>query len=99
LGYLNNYVKSNQALFYGYGFSELGRKKIDIYARTYWDHFTCGRKNSTSRCEQYLKGLFHECKSNVERMQERIPGSDYEQLQYFVSESDWDAQGVMMDVA
>jgi|GEM_PF-4545450 hypothetical protein len=32
-------------------------------------------------------------------MQERIPGSDYEQLQYFVSESDWDAQGVMMDVA
>jgi len=31
-------------------------------------------------------------------MQERIPGSDYQQLQYFVSESDWDAQGVMMDV-
>jgi len=32
-------------------------------------------------------------------MQERIPESDYQQLQYFVSESDWNAHGVMMDVA
>lgn len=32
-------------------------------------------------------------------MQERIPGSDYQQLQYFISESDWDAQGVIMEVA
>lgn len=32
-------------------------------------------------------------------MQERIPDSDYQQLQYFISESDWDAQGVMMEVA
>lgn len=35
----------------------------------------------------------------MERMQERIPDSDYQQLQYFISESDWDAQGVMMEVA
>ncbi|MBK6931078.1 MAG: hypothetical protein IPH12_09450 [Saprospirales bacterium] len=26
-----------------------------------------------SHCEEYLKGLFHDCKSNIERMQERIP--------------------------
>lgn len=32
-------------------------------------------------------------------MQERIPDSDYQQLQYFISESDWEAQGVMMEVA
>lgn len=32
-------------------------------------------------------------------MHERIPDSDYQQLQYFISESDWDAQGLMMEVA
>ncbi len=32
-------------------------------------------------------------------MQERIPDSDYQQLQYFISESDWEAQGVMTEVA
>ena len=32
-------------------------------------------------------------------MQERIPDSDNQQLQYFISESGWEAQGVMMEVA
>lgn len=46
-----------------------------------------------------MKGLFHSCKSNIERMQERVPDSNYQQLQYFISESNWDADGVMMEVA
>ncbi len=37
--------------------------------------------------------------TQLERMQERIPESDYQQLQYVISESGWDAQGVTMDVA
>ncbi len=43
--------------------------------------------------------MFHECKSNVERMVERIPESNYQQLQHFISESEWDAKAVMKDVA
>jgi hypothetical protein len=35
----------------------------------------------------------------IERMHERIPDSGHQQLQYFISESDWDAQGVIMEVA
>ena len=43
--------------------------------------------------------MFYECKSNVERMIERIPDSNYQQLQHFISESEWDAKAVMRDVA
>jgi len=52
-----------------------------------------------SHCEEYLKGLFHDCKSNIERMQERIPESDYQNLQHFISHSPWDWQGVMGEVS
>jgi len=48
---------------------------------------------------EYLQGLFHECKSNVERMVERIPDSNYQQLQHFISESEWDGKAVMKEVA
>ncbi len=47
---------------------------------------------------EYLQGLFHECKSNIERMQERIPESNYQQLQHFISESGWSAQEVIKEV-
>jgi SRSO17 transposase len=46
-----------------------------------------------------MQGLFHECKSNVERMVERVPDSNYQQLQHFISESEWDARDVMKEVA
>ena len=46
-----------------------------------------------------MKGFFHECKSNIERMQERVVDSNYQQLQYFMSESNWDYQGVIMEVS
>lgn len=61
--------------------------------------FVCHRRNIIGQCEQYLSGLLHECKSNIERMVERIPGSDYEQLQHFISDSPWDALAVMDAVA
>ena len=32
-------------------------------------------------------------------MTERIPESNYQQLQHFISESEWDAKAVMRDVA
>jgi SRSO17 transposase len=61
--------------------------------------FVCHKTNSITQCGQYLSGLLHECKSNIERMVERIPGSDYEQLQHFISDSPWDSLAVMDTVA
>lgn len=67
-------------------------EKITNYASAYKGYFVCGTKNNMSHCEEYLKGLFHDCKSNIERMQERIPESDYQNLQHFISHSPWDWQ-------
>lgn len=57
--------------------------------------FVCHKTDNISKCEQFLTGLLHECKSNIERMAERIPESDYHQLQHFISKSPWDAMAVM----
>ena len=51
------------------------------------------------KCSQFIAGLLHDCKSNIERMVERVPGSDYDQLQHFISNSPWDSQAVMKSVA
>ena len=52
-----------------------------------------------AHCQQYVKGMFHDCRSNVERMNERLPDSSYDALHHFISVSDWDGQAVMDEVA
>lgn len=75
------------------------RKKLEDYALAYSALFRCGRKNNARRCAEYLKGLFHECKSNIERMTEHIADSNYQQLQHFISHSEWSAEAVMQEAA
>ena len=57
--------------------------------------FVCHKTDNLPKCEQFVTGLLYECKSNIERMAERIPQSDYYQLQHFISHSPWDAFAVM----
>lgn len=52
-----------------------------------------------AHCQQYVKGLFHACRSNVERMSERLPNAGYDALHHFISVSAWDGQAVMDEVA
>jgi SRSO17 transposase len=52
-----------------------------------------------AHCQQYIKGLFHACRSNVERMTERLPDSTYDALHHFISASNWDGPAVMGEVA
>lgn len=63
------------------------------------DKFICHRRDNTEKCGQYLAGLLHDCKSNIERMSEQVSGSEYNQLHHFISESPWDSLGVMDVVA
>ena len=60
--------------------------------------FRCGSRSNVGCGFEYVQGLFHECKSNIERMQERIPESNYQQLQHFISESGWSAGEVIKEV-
>ena len=73
--------------------------KINQYLQGFCELFVCHRTDNLEKCEQYLSGLLHECKSNLERMVERVPESDYEQIQHFISDSPWDAVRVMDAVA
>jgi SRSO17 transposase len=61
--------------------------------------FVCHKTDSISKCGQFISGLLHECKSNIERITERVLGSDYDQLQHFISVSPWDSFAVMNSLA
>lgn len=73
--------------------------KISEYLKGFGALFVCHRTDNINKCGQFLSGLLHECKSNIERMVERVVGSDYEQLQHFISDSPWDGVAVMAAVA
>jgi SRSO17 transposase len=61
--------------------------------------FICHRTNNLFKCEQFIYGLFDDCKSNIERITERIPDINYDQLHHFISESPWESFPVMDAVA
>ncbi len=46
-----------------------------------------------------MKGLFQSKKKNMERIEEKVPEVEYEQLQYFLSESKWQHRPVMDQVS
>lgn len=74
-------------------------QKITEYLQGFGRLFVCHKTDNISKCGQFLSGLLHECKSNIERMVERVPDSDYDQLQHFISDSPWDSLAVMDAVA
>lgn len=73
--------------------------KINQYLKGFCELFICHRTNNIDKCEVYVSGLLHECESNIERMVERVPDSDYEQIQHFISNSPWNGVAVMDAVA
>lgn len=77
----------------------LNETAIRLYSITYKFLFQCHRYNQLAHCEQYLAGLFHECKSNIERMSERVPNSDAQNLNHFISNAPWEALAVMAHTA
>lgn len=68
------------------------------YVSFYGAHFQCHRRSNEETAYQYLCGLFHDGKHNIERMNERIVDSTYASLQHFVSDSPWDHKLVLSAV-
>lgn len=66
-----------------------------MYSSRYGSLFKVHRRENAERVGQYLEGLFHEGKHNIERMNERIESSSYHQLQHFISISPWDHISVL----
>ncbi len=61
--------------------------------------FICHRKDNTVRAHEYICGLIHADRRNMERMEEAVEKSEYQALQQFISNSPWDARAVMNRVA
>jgi SRSO17 transposase len=55
--------------------------------------------DSTDIAGHYLCGLMQAQRQNMERMEEAVPGSEYEALQHFISGSPWDERAVFDEVA
>jgi len=68
------------------------------YTQRYQELFKVYRRDNSVVLQQYFKGMFHEGKHNIERMNERIVGSQYHQLHHFISESPWAHQPVLKAV-
>ena len=68
----------------------LSSKNIGEHCYKYGSLFKVYRRENKEKARQYLEGLFHEGKHNIERMNERIEGSEYQQLHHFISVSPWD---------
>ncbi len=63
--------------------------------------FRAGQKQQYCKAEFYLQGIFcaERGKRNIERMVEEVSGSEYESLQHFISNSPWDSEGLMRELA
>jgi len=59
------------------------------------EHFQWSGKPLAETMECYISGLFQAQSANMERMEEAVAGSDYQRLQYLISEGQWDEWAVM----
>ncbi len=67
----------------------------------YSSRFKVYKHDSTQTAVNYVLGLF-KCpkgEANMERMEEQIPDSEYRAYQHFISNSNWDTEGLLEDVA
>jgi SRSO17 transposase len=71
---------------------------IRSYSADYAELFKVYRRSNSERLTEYLQGLFHDGKHNIERMNERIDTSKYHQLHHFISVSKWDHKPVLAEV-
>lgn len=69
-------------------------RQLLSFSGRYFLFFQRHNVNLSDKALLYLQGLFQAHKKNMERMEERVPGVKYDQLQYFLSESQWEHRPV-----
>ena len=74
---------------------------IKKYVNKFRQYFKQHRFDNTETAKNYILGLLKCAKSeaNMERMEEEIPESDYRAYQHFISNSNWDCDGLKKAVA
>jgi len=73
--------------------------RFQKFAKRFEKHFWRRTRSVATQAWQYLQGLMQARRKNMERMEEVVPDCDYQSLQHFLSDSDWDARAVLDQVA
>jgi len=73
--------------------------RFQNFSKRFEKHFRRWTRSVAAQAQQYLQGLMQARRKNMERMEEVVPDCEYQSLQHFLSESDWDARAVLDQVA
>jgi SRSO17 transposase len=73
--------------------------RFQSFSKRFGKHFRRGTRSGSIQAQMYLQGLMQALRKNMERMEEAVPGCNYQSLHHFVSESDWEARAVLDQVA
>ena len=70
---------------------------LNEFVRGYGGFFRVWRYNNTKIAIDYIKGLMccERGKANMERMEEEVEDSEYRAYQHFITNSNWDADGLL----
>jgi SRSO17 transposase len=74
---------------------------IEEFVNGYKNRFLTHRYDNTPVAINYLKGLLccPKGEANMERMEEQVANSEYRAYQHFISNSKWDYEGLLLEVA
>lgn len=73
--------------------------RFQRFSKRFERHFRRWTRSVAAQAQQYLQGLMQARRKNMERMEEVVPDCEYQPLQHFLSNSDWDARAVLDQVA
>lgn len=73
--------------------------RFQSFSKRFGKHFLRGTRSVALQAQMYLQGLMQAGRKNIERMEEVVPGSSYQPLHHFISESEWDARAVLDQIA
>jgi SRSO17 transposase len=74
-------------------------QRFQAFTERFTAHFQRWTRSVAPQARQYLQGLMQASRKNMERMEEVVPNSEYQSLQHFVSDSEWDVRAVLDQVA
>ncbi|MFV2057560.1 MAG: transposase, partial [Thiohalomonadales bacterium] len=74
-------------------------KDVVSFINDYSHRFQVHKRNVSNHATQYIKGLLQARLRNMEKIAEVVPQTDEQSLQQFLSDSPWDYQEVMNQVA
>src|SRR5712691_1248023 len=73
--------------------------RFQSFSKRFGEHFLRGTRSVALQAQMYLQGLMQANRKNMERMEEVVPDCNYQSLQYFISDSEWETRAVLDQVA